>query len=178
MINVDFFDRACSCFERKPYPPGMELIKPGFDSFGGEINKYLRGKAWHDIIDDDYFMRQLRYEDDIGDIIFSISREALVYFMPGLITHFCAAGTYGDISFFYNFITRLQPDCADVVEFGGPALYFPYDEAQRNLIGDALSFIYSTHGDEYEEFIGSGNESISLAQCSVRRAIQLYWHRD
>jgi hypothetical protein len=167
--------RARLCFPPVPYPRSMTLWKSGYEDFSAELRSCLTGARRFDIVDREYFIAKVTGYDDLGDILFSISRDALVYFFPGFLLHFLAAGTYGNGTFFYNFIRRIQPDAVDVVEFGDPAAYFPYNDVQFSFISDTLVDIYHKYGDEYESFIDSGVEYSSLYACSIARSIKSYW---
>lgn len=116
---------------------------------------------------------------DLGDITRCISRDGLLFYLPGFLLHFLGAGTYKSCiwgpTFYFNFIDRLQPDNKIVQELGDPDSYFLLSKEQKRFCNSCLQSILDVHGDPYAQYIECGFEYSDLKRFSLRRAISAYW---
>lgn len=171
-------ERANTVFKEWRLNPNSRFWMHGFDDFTAEIEYFLVGRTWKDIISVDAFKIPLEYAPafDLVELPFAMSQEWLSYFLPGFLLHFIRAGTYEPTNFYYKFISRLQPDNDYVIEFGGPEIYFPLNSEQKQFCCDALRLLKVCYGFPYERSNTSGYEHLLWQDVSISRAIDLYWH--
>ena len=159
----EFMQRGHALLDGKSIPP--EFTVPGREEVASWLLPLLQQRQWFDLADPGFFDRELlskgeRYADvDLGDVAYSLSLPAFLYYAPGLSIHFLQKGDYSNNArgpeFFFNFVRRLHEVTPGM------------DRIMRNYLCSIAQKHYDLHGDPYEDFGGLGYEYEDLATRSL-----------